>query len=467
MLKYDDAFEIVMSSISSRPLGTERVDIERALNRVLAEMIISDIDIPPFNKSAMDGFACRRADLANELTIIETIPAGLLPKKTIGPKKCAKIMTGAVVPEGADCVIMVEYTEKTADDRVRFTPLEIPEAKRKQKAKKSLTGFTGAHTSDNICLQGEDVKKGDIVLQPGCKISAQHIAVLASLGCTKPLVAVQPRVGIIATGNELVEPTQKPSRLQPGQIRNSNGFQLAAQVTGAAAIATNYGIAADTEETIDGMLKKAMAENDVVILSGGVSVGDYDLVRGILKKNNVRLLFEKIAVKPGRPTVFGIKKITAENAVLGTPYGEHAEKECKGGSRTAPTPLSAQPTVKKNERNTQYAIRNTRFVFGLPGNPVSTFIIFELFVKPFLFKMMGHNFKPTISHRQLEKTITRKRTERDSWLPIVFTKNNKVASIEYHGSAHINALSEADGLLCIPAGIAEIKEGTTVAVRQI
>ena len=391
ILKFDDAFEIVMDS--ARQLGTERVDIERALNRVLAETIASDIDIPPFNKSAMDGFACRRADLANELTIIETVPAGLLPKKTIGQNQCAKIMTGAVVPEGADCVIMVEYTEPTSDNKIRFI---------------------SAKTSDNICLKGEDTEKGDIVLRAGCKLSAQHIAVLASLGCTKPLVALQPRVGIIATGDELVEPGQKPAACQ---IRNSNGFQLAAQVTSAAATATNYGIAADTEEAIDGMLKKATAENDVVILSGGVSVGDYDLVRGILKKNNVRLLFEKIAVKPGRPTVFGVS--------------------------------------------------NEVFCFGLPGNPVSTFIVFELLVKPFLFKMMGHKFKPTVTHRQLERPITRKKTERDSWLPVVFTGNDKVASIEYHGSAHINALSEADGLLCMPAGVAEIKEGTTVAVRQI
>ena len=429
ILKFDDAFEIVIDS--ARQLGTERVEIDRALNRVLAETIASDIDIPPFNKSAMDGFACRRADLANELTIIETVPAGSLPKKTIGQNQCAKIMTGAVVPEGADCVIMVEYTEKTSDNKIRFI---------------------SAKTSDNICLKGEDTEKGDIVLRAGCKLSAQHIAVLASLGCTKPLVALQPRVGIIATGDELVEPGQKPTACQ---IRNSNGFQLAAQVANAAAIATNYGIAADTEEAIDGMLKKAIAENDVVIFSGGVSVGDYDLVRGILKKNNVRLLFEKIAVKPGRPTVFGIKKLTAENA-------EHAEKELKLNSA-----LSAQPAVKKNERNTQYAIRNTRFVFGLPGNPVSSFIIFELLVKPFLFKMMGHKFKPTVTHRQLERPITRKKTERDSWLPVVFTGNDKVASIEYHGSAHINALSDADGLLCMPAGVAEIKEGTTVAVRQI
>lgn len=387
-----------MSSISGKPLGTERVEIEHAFNRVLAEDVASDMDLPPFNKSAMDGFACRRADLDNELTIVETIPAGSLPTKTIATNQCSKIMTGAVVPEGADCVIMVEYTEPTADNKIHFT---------------------GEKTTDNICLQGEDVKKGDIVLQAGCMISAQHIAVLASLGCTKPLVAVQPKVGIIATGNELVAPGQKPTACQ---IRNSNSFQLAAQVEGTAAIATNYGIAADTEEALDVVVKKVMAENDVVILSGGVSAGDYDFVPGILKKNNVRLLFEKVAVKPGRPTVFGVFD--------------------KGGQKPV-------------------------FCFGLPGNPVSTFIIFELFVKAFLCKMMGCNFRPIVSHRQLERAITRKKTERDSWLLVVFTANNKVASIEYHGSGHINALSEADGLLCIPAGVAELKEGTTIAVRQI
>ncbi len=391
MLKFDDAFEIVMGSACR--LDTERVGIENALNRVLAEDVVSDIEIPPFNKSAMDGFGCRRADLANELTIIETIPAGLLPKKAIGQNQCAKIMTGAVVPVGADCVVMKEYIEMPAENTIRFV---------------------GEKTTDNICLKGEDVKKGDIVLRAGEIIKPQHIAVLASVGCVKPLVALQPRVGIIATGDELAEPVRKPAAFQ---IRNSNGFQLIAQVANTGAVATNYGIAADTEEAIEAKVKRAIAENDVVILSGGVSVGDYDLVRGILEKNNVKLLFEKIAVKPGKPTVFGVS--------------------------------------------------DKAFCFGLPGNPVSTFITFELLVKPFLFKMMGHNFNPLVTHRKLEKTISRKKAERDSWLPVVFTKNGKVAGIEYHGSAHINALCEADGLLCIPAGIAEIKEGTTVAVRQI
>ncbi|MHC4337253.1 MAG: molybdopterin molybdotransferase MoeA [Planctomycetota bacterium] len=240
------------------------------------------------------------------------------------------------------------------------------------------------------------------------------MAVLASVGHTQPLVAQRPRVAVIATGDELVEPASKPG---PSQIRNSNSFQLAAQVTAVGAMATNCGIAADTKEVLDNMVKNAIAENDVVILSGGVSVGDYDLVRQILKVNNVKLLFEKVAVKPGKPTVFGV---------------------C-----------------------------DEAFCFGLPGNPVSSFVMFELLVKPFLFKMMGHGFKPLPEQGVLEETVSRKKTERYSWLPIVFTKNGKVAVVEYHGSAHVNALCEADGLLCVRAGVAEIKEGTSVVVRQI
>ena len=423
VLNFDDAFEIVMSS--ARRLGTERVGIDRALNRILAEDVISDIDIPPFNKSAMDGFACRRADLANELSIIETIPAGYAPGKSIGTNQCAKIMTGAVVPEGADCVIMVEYTENTAENRIRFT---------------------GSTTNNNICLRAEDTKKGDVVLRAGKIIKAEHIAVLATVGCIKPSVALQPRVGIIATGDELVEPSRKPTACQ---IRNSNAFQLAAQVTGANAIATNYGIAADTKEAIDAMFKKGIRQNDVVILSGGVSVGDCDFVREVLKENNVRLLFEKVAVKPGRPTVFGILNQKSE---------VRSQK---------PEIRSQKSEVRSQKPESVVCPLSSVFCFGLPGNPASTFIMFELLVKPFLYKMTGHDFKPVVSHMQLESTITRKKTKRDSWLPVIFKENGKIASIEYHGSAHINALCEADGLICMPTGVAEIKEGTTVAVRQI
>ncbi len=314
-----------------------------------------------------------------------------------------KIMTGAVVPEGADCVIMIEHTESVAHSKIRWHGLPARENTAKM-----------AVPLGNITAKGEDVKKGDVILRAGVLLKAQHIAVLASCGCARPLVTIAPKVGIIATGDELVEPDQKPT---PYQIRNSNSLQLAAQVAGASAIPTNYGIVADTKEVISAVLKKAMAENDVVIISAGVSVGDYDLVRDILKENGVKILFERVAVKPGRPTVFGVS--------------------------------------------------DKAFCFGLPGNPVSAFVMFELLVEPFLYKMMGHDFKPTSSRGQLEKTITRKATERDSWLPVVLRENGKIAALEYHGSAHINALCEADGLLCVPAGVTEIEKGATVAVRQI
>src|SRR4030042_1704813 len=160
--------------ISAARLGTERVSIidNGALNRVLREDVASDIDIPPFDKSAMDGFACRRADLGNELTVIETIAAGWTPKKMIGRNQCARIMTGAVVPDGADCVIMVEYAERTGENGIRFT---------------------GDSTEDHIRRKGEDAKKGDVVLHAGELIRAQHIAVLASVGGVEPLVSGGPR----------------------------------------------------------------------------------------------------------------------------------------------------------------------------------------------------------------------------------------------------------------------------------
>lgn len=391
MLTFEQALEMVLGS--ARELGAERVDIAHALNRVLAEDVTSDIDIPPFNKAVMDGYACRRQDLGNELIVIETIPAGRHPQKSIGPNQCAKIMTGAVVPDGADCVIMQEYVQMSGEDGIRFV---------------------GEKTADNICVRGEDVKAGGIVLRKGSLLRAQHIAVLASAGCVEPLVAKRPRVGVIATGDELVEPSAKPG---PSQIRNSNSYQLAAQAAQMCVPATNYGVAADNTGAIESILRRAFEENDVILLSGGVSAGEYDLVKTALKESGVSLLFEKVAAEPGRPMAFGI--------------------------------------------------RDNAFCFALPGNPVSSFVMFELLVRPFLYKMMGHDFKPPVSHRKLATTITRKSEQRDSWLPVVFTEDGGVERIEYHGSAHINALCDADGLLCVPAGTHEIKKDSVVAVRHI
>jgi molybdopterin molybdotransferase len=391
MISFKEALSTVLSS--ARYLPTERVGIAESAGRVLAEDVASDMDMPPFDKSAMDGYACKRADLGRELIVIETIPAGKVPQRKVEAGQCSKIMTGAPVPEGADCVIMKEYVEEIGEDAIVFV---------------------GESTRDNNCLEGEDVRSGDIVIAAGTVIGGAHIAVMASVGCAEPLVSCKPRVGIIATGSELVEPGEKPGA---GQIRNSNSYQLAAQVERSGAIARNYGIAEDSEEETSSAIQKGLAENDVLIVSGGVSVGDFDLVRGILRDNGVDLMFEKVAVKPGRPTVFGV-----------------TEKS---------------------------------YVFGLPGNPVSTFILFEIMVRPFLYKLMGCDKAAGTISAILDKSISRKKFDRDSWIPVFFTEGGLVRPVDYHGSAHINAMCEAAGLLCMPKGTAELVEGANVAVRLI
>ena len=391
MIELEEALQIVLDS--AKPLGTERVELSDALGRVLADDIAADMDVPPFDKATVDGYACRRADLGNPLTVIETIPAGRMPVKVVGPNQCAKIMTGAAVPQGADCVVMVEQTKVLAEKAARFT---------------------GEQTPDNIFRKAMDIKAGQVVLTKGGRIGAQHIAVLASVGHVQPLVTKRPRVGIVASGDELVAPAARPG---PAQIRNSNGPQLIAQLAVLGLSARDYGIVKDVAGDIDAVVKRALAENDVVIVSAGVSVGDFDLVPAALRLNQVRLLFEKIAVKPGKPTVFGV-----------------------------------------SERG---------YCFGLPGNPVSTFVVFELLAKPFLYKLMGHDYLPAHVQMRLEETITRKDTERQSWIPVRITSEETVQPVQYHGSAHLSALCEAGGLVPMEIGVAGIRQGTPVRVRLL
>lgn len=391
MLSFEKAFEIVLNS--ARTSGSEKVNVTLSLNRVLAEDIKSDIDIPPCDRGIMDGYACRRQDLAEELTIVEIIPAGKIPEKEIGPNQCAKIMTGASIPKGADCVIMVEHTENPSTDKVRIF---------------------GDNSNDYIRRKGVDTKAGQVVLKKGTLIKPQHIAILATAGCSEVPVSKLPKVGIIATGDELVELHIKPKEWQ---LRNSNSLQLKAQFESIGSSVTDYGIAKDVIEKIDSVFKRAASENDIVVISGGVSMGDFDFVPEILKKNNINLLFEKIALKPGKPTVFGL--------------------------------------------------RDKLYCFGIPGNPVSTFVVFELLIKPFLYKFMGHDYSPLNIRMPLDETVTRKEMERKEWLPVKITNEGKLRPINYHGSAHINSLASADGLISMDTGVAEIPEGTSVSVRLI
>ncbi len=391
MLAFDKALEIILHDV--KRTDTERVCYEESLFRVLAEDITIDSDMPPFDKAAMDGYACRNSDLGSELKVLGMIAAGDVPRMVVEPGQCVKIMTGAMVPEGADTVIMSEYTEATVPGFIRFT---------------------GEKTASNIAYKAEELRAGDQVLSKGVRIFPQHIAILSAAGHTSVLVAKRVRVGIISTGDELVEPSFRP---EPGKIRNSNGHQLAAQVTACGCTPNYMGIVADDREATDHVIKKGLAENDVVILSGGVSAGDFDFVPEVLRHNGVRILFQKVAVKPGRPTVYGRK-----------------DKE---------------------------------HIFGLPGNPVSSFINFETFVRPLLFAMMGSYMQPLEIKMPMAVDFNRKKADRLEYLPVHISISGEITPVRYRGSAHIHAICEANGLMRIPKGVFKIKKGGMTYVRPL
>jgi len=390
MISYEEALTVTKKY--KPETGIENLPFIDSIGRCLAKDIVSDVNMPPFNKTAVDGYACRKEDIDKELIINEIIPAGISTTRKIAEGECVKIMTGAAIPEGANWVVMVEDAEEI-NGRVRFK---------------------GEPGKDNIARMGEDMRKGDIVLKAGRMIKPQDIAVMATVGAVRVAVRKRPVVGIIITGNELVEPDNKPA---DSQIRNSNGYQLIAQTIRAGALAIYYGIAPDSEKETLETLSKALDESDLVILTGGVSMGDFDIVPDVLAKAGVKIIFDRIAVQPGKPTTFGVH----DNAL----------------------------------------------VFGLPGNPVSSFIQFELLVKPMIYRALGATCHDSYRKHRLAEDYFRKRKERLAWVPVILNKDETVVPVEYHGSAHINSLTDAYGVMKVPVGTGVIKKGEIVDVRQI
>nr|HPI45004.1 molybdopterin molybdotransferase MoeA [Tenuifilaceae bacterium] len=326
--------------------------------------------------------------------VIEVIPAGVMPSKTVGKGQCSKIMTGAPIPEGADCVLMVEDTRIIDQNHIEFT---------------------GNSTKANICELGEDIRIGDLSIEKGITIQPKHIAIMAALGCYRPTVAVKPIVSILPTGDELVEPHIKPTG---SQIRNSNGHQLISQAINCGAEPLYNGIVGDTREATYKAISEALDKSDVVILTGGVSMGDFDFVPEIMEQLGIQIHFDSVAVQPGKPTTFGTK--------------------------------------------------GNKLIFGLPGNPVSSFIQFELLVKPALQKMMGiSNLNPHQIKAPMGVEYRRKRAERLALVPVFISEQNEVFPVEFHGSAHIFALAKANGIIAVPIGVERIDKGDLVDVRPI
>jgi molybdopterin molybdotransferase len=309
---------------------------------------------------------------------------------------CAKIMTGSPVPEGADCVVPVEDTRLDAAGAMLCE--RVP-------------------GRDNISRCGEDCLKGATLLSAGTIICPQDIAVLASVGCSMPLVSRKVRVAIIATGDELIEPDAATPESDSAKIRNSNAYQLIAQVERAGATARYFGIVKDDEDSLTETFCAAKNDSDILLVSGGVSMGDFDYVPAALTRAGFRFLFEKIKIKPGKPTVFGTD-------------GE-------------------------------------RYCFGLPGNPVSTFVVFEILVRDFIAALQGAAPSCATVPLKLAETISRKNIERHDMIPVRYGADGLVHPVLCHGSGHFHALHGANGLIGFPVGVARLQEGALVDVRPI
>ncbi|MDP3453575.1 MAG: molybdopterin molybdotransferase MoeA [Bacteroidales bacterium] len=418
MITFQEATDIVLSN--SLNLPSLIIPLSECVGRVLAEDILADRDMPPFNKAAVDGFACRRADLifkpqehsGRGLKIIETIPAGYRPSLYITEGECSRIMTGAVVPEGADYILMVEESE--VNERYMKTRADSPSFG---------GGNKPAVKGSNICYKGEDIRKGETILKAGTTIGTAHIAALAGNGVCRVRVSAQPKIGVFSTGDEIVEPEVTPLDYQ---IRDSNGMQLTAQAKSCSHHVTFYGVVKDSEQELHLAIQKASDECDILIITGGVSMGEFDYVPKVLTGCGFKTLFDKIAVQPGKPSTFGVKEVF--------------------------TNLNRDGSPEK------------KVVFALPGNPVSSYIQFEMLIRPFIIKSMGGGHLPKSIMMTAGKDFDRRRSERCALIPVSTDKEGIFMPVNYNGSAHILAMTLANGVAIIPSGIKKISKGERAEV---
>ena len=395
MISVEEAQSRVLASINT--LEAESVSALDSLGRVLAADVVSDIDVAPFDNSAMDGYAVRSADLAgaSELTpvrlrVVEHVAAGAFPAVSVGSREATRIMTGAPVPEGADAVVMVERTAEEDDGATAVI-------------------MTTARLGENIRRKAEDVHSGETVLRAGEVVGAAAIGLMAAVGCANPLVYRRPRVAVVATGDELVAIDEYPG---PGKIRNSNSYTLAAQVTDAGGEAVVLEVARDTVEHTTEILSRA-PEFDLMVSTGGVSMGDYDVVKDVLEQIG-EMDFWKVAMRPGAPQTHG--------TIGGTPF------------------------------------------FGLPGNPTSTMVGFELFVRPVILKMMGHTALDRPRHTVVLGHDVKKKADRRYFMRAVTERmpdGTHVASLAgAQSSAMLTSMHRANCLLVLPEGETDFPAGS-------
>ena len=363
VVTYEQALSIVQERIvQASPLpAMENVPLEQVQGRVLAEDVMTDRDLPPFHRAIRDGYALCAADLAvlpALLRCVGEVPAGQHFEGTLDPGHCVSIMTGAPLPVGADAVVMVEHTRSLGDH------IEIQRSVRRW---------------ENVVRQGSEAPLGACVLPRGRRLQAAEIGLLGAVGKARVAVYRPPRVAILPTGDEVVAVEQRP---QWFQIRNSNAVTLSAQVTAAGGLPVQLGIAPDRGDVLQEMIEVGLG-SDLLLLSGGVSMGKFDLVEEVLAELGAEFFFQGVAIRPGKPLVFG-------------------------------------------------RVRE-RFFFGLPGNPVSTFVTFELFVRPAIAMLGGATFEPAVLLRARLAKPCRQSSGLTTFMPARVCVQNRDPVVELVG----------------------------------
>ncbi len=406
MISVEQAQKLILNN--TLPLKeTELVGFSSSLGRISSCDIKAKESLPPFDNSAMDGFAVKAKDLSGAsrenpviLQVIEDLPAGYTARRAIKSGQAIRIMTGAPLPKGADAVVMVEETQAQGVNKVNI--------------------FRAVKPSENVRYAGEDVKKGEVVIKKGATLKSGHIGMLASLGVTNIKVYRRPKIAILATGDELIDAgANNYSPLPPGKIRNSNSYSLYAQVLRLPAIPLLLGIAKDNKKEIEQKIRKGL-KADMLLVSGGVSVGDYDFVKDVLADLGMDMKFWKVAMRPGKPLAFG--------------------------------KIGCVP------------------IFGLPGNPVSSMIAFEQFARPAILKMAGATdlFRfhlPAIAKQGFDK----KKGLRYFLRSVLENQNGTLYAYLTgpQGSGILKSMVLANGIMELPEDVSEVRTGDRVQVTYL
>ncbi len=415
MISVEEALDKILGYVS--PLEPEEKPILECLDQVIDEDIYSPYDIPPLDNSAMDGYAVCAADTTGAgpsspktLRVIEEVPAGSMPIKSVAAGTAVRIMTGGIIPEGADAVVQFEDTDEVERARNGGHPGEIGILK-------------APRPGLNIRRSGEDIKKGSLVIKKGTTLRPSEIGVLATVGRATVRVIRRPVIAVLATGDELIDVGQS---LPPGKIHNSNTYSIASQVRRYGGVPRVLGIARDTVEDLIGRIRRGL-DTDMLLTSGGVSAGDYDMVKNVLAREG-EITFWTVRMKPGKPIAFGVFNV-------------------KQDARTRVIPH-----------------------LGFPGNPVSTMVSFELFARPAILKMMGKTNleKPAITARMQDRVANR--DGRRVYARVVVDRKNGEYTARLtgeQGSAILTSMALADGLAVIPEEVSEVKPGELVKVLML